>query len=147
MRDGWVADAARTFPVGPVAPIAGKLLTVTEESLLLAGQVHGGIGQGIGQALIEETRFDDSGQMLTASFMDYAMPRAGDLPNYDFSWEVVTCRTNPLGIKGCGEAGTIGAPPAVMNALLDALAPLGITDLQMPATARRVWEAMRAATA
>jgi carbon-monoxide dehydrogenase large subunit len=115
--------------------------------LLLAGQVHGGIGQGIGQALIEETRFDDSGQMLTASFMDYAMPRAGDLPNYDFSWEVVPCRTNPLGIKGCGEAGTIGAPPAVMNALLDALAPLGITDLQMPATARRVWEAMRAATA
>jgi aerobic carbon-monoxide dehydrogenase large subunit len=115
--------------------------------LLLAGQVHGGIGQGIGQALIEETRFDDSGQMLTASFMDYAMPRAGDLPNYDFSWEVVPCRTNPLGIKGCGEAGTIGAPPAVMNALLDALAQLGITDLQMPATARRVWEAMRAATA
>ena len=115
--------------------------------LLLAGQVHGGIAQGIGQALLEEVRFDDSGQILSASFMDYAMPRADNLPNYDFSWEVVPCKTNPLGIKGCGEAGTIGAPPAVINALLDALAPLGITDLQMPATPRRIWEVMRAATA
>ncbi|HKX11438.1 MAG TPA: xanthine dehydrogenase family protein molybdopterin-binding subunit [Stellaceae bacterium] len=115
--------------------------------LLLAGQVHGGIGQGIGQALLEEVRFDDSGQILSASFMDYAMPRADNLPNYDFSWEVVPCKTNPLGIKGCGEAGTIGAPPAVINALLDALGPLGITDLQMPATPRRIWEAMQAAAA
>ena len=115
--------------------------------LLLAGQVHGGIGQGIGQALLEEVRFDDSGQILSASFMDYAMPRADNLPSYDFSWEVVPCKTNPLGIKGCGEAGTIGAPPAVINALLDALAPLGITDLQMPATPRRIWEAMQAAAA
>ena len=115
--------------------------------LLLAGQVHGGIGQGIGQALLEEVRFDDSGQILSASFMDYAMPRADNLPNYDFSWEVVPCKTNPLGIKGCGEAGTIGSPPAVINAVLDALAPLGITDLQMPATPRRVWEALQAAAA
>jgi carbon-monoxide dehydrogenase large subunit len=113
--------------------------------MLLAGQVHGGIGQGIGQALLEEVRFDESGQILSASFMDYAMPRADNLPSYDFSWEVVPCKTNPLGIKGCGEAGTIGAPPAVMNALLDALAPLGITELQMPATSRRIWEAMQSA--
>ena len=115
--------------------------------LLLAGQVHGGIAQGIGQALLEEVRFDDSGQILSASFMDYAMPRADNLPSYDFSWEVVPCKTNPLGIKGCGEAGTIGAPPAVINALLDAMAPLGVTDLQMPATPRRIWEAMHARAA
>ncbi|MBI1773955.1 MAG: xanthine dehydrogenase family protein molybdopterin-binding subunit [Proteobacteria bacterium] len=113
--------------------------------LLLTGQVHGGIAQGIGQALLEEARFDDTGQMLTASFMDYAMPRADNLPSYAFSWEVIPCQTNPLGIKGCGEAGAIGAPPAVMNALIDALAPLGITDLQMPATSHRIWQAMQRA--
>jgi len=113
--------------------------------LLLAGQVHGGIAQGVGQALVEKTVYDGDGQLLTASFMDYAMPRADDLPSYAFRWIEIPCRTNPLGIKGSGEAGAIGAPPAVMNALLDALAPLGVTHIDMPATPATVWQAIQAA--
>jgi carbon-monoxide dehydrogenase large subunit len=115
--------------------------------LLLAGQVHGGIGQGVGQALVERTIYNDDGQLLTASFMDYAMPRADNLPSYAFRWIEIPCKTNPLGIKGSGEAGAIGAPPAVMNALHDALAPLGVTHLDMPATPAAVWQAIRAAGA
>ncbi|HLJ63813.1 MAG TPA: molybdopterin cofactor-binding domain-containing protein, partial [Stellaceae bacterium] len=95
-------------------------------------------------ALFENTLYDESGQLLTGSFMDYALPRAGDVPAIDFHWNEIPCRSNPLGIKGCGEAGAIGAPPAVMNALLDALAGLGVRDLDMPATPRRVWEAIAA---
>ena len=92
--------------------------------MLLEGQVHGGIVQGIGQALLEETVYDeDSGQLLTGSFMDYAMPRADDLPNFSFATRNVPCTTNPLGVKGAGEAGAIGAPPAVINAIVDALQP------------------------
>ena len=108
--------------------------------LLLGGQVHGGVAQGIGQALLERTVYDSEGQLLSGSFTDYAMPRAFDLPAIDFRWNPIPCRTNPLGIKGSGEAGAIGAPPAVMNAVIDAL---GGTAIDMPATPERVWRALR----
>ncbi|MEE2970534.1 MAG: molybdopterin cofactor-binding domain-containing protein, partial [Pseudomonadota bacterium] len=112
--------------------------------LLLAGQVHGGVAQGIGQALLENVIFDrDSGQILTASFLDYAMPRADDLPAISFGHHDVPCKTNPLGVKGAGEAGCVGAPPAVINAILDALKPLGVNDISMPATPERVWRAIQ----
>jgi carbon-monoxide dehydrogenase large subunit len=115
--------------------------------LLLEGQVHGGVTQGIGQALLEAVVFDeDSGQIVTGSFMDYAMPRADDVPSFTIGLHDVPCRTNPLGVKGAGEAGCVGAPPAVINAILDALRPLGVTDIAMPATPERVWKAMRDAT-
>jgi len=111
--------------------------------LLLAGQVHGGIAQGVGQALLEGCVYDaKSGQLITGSFMDYCMPRAHDLPGIEFNFNVVPCATNPLGIKGAGEAGAIGAPPAVINALVDALGDLGIEHIDMPATPQRVWEAI-----
>jgi len=114
--------------------------------LIVAGQVHGGIGQGIGQALLEYTVYDpSSGQLLSGSFMDYAMPRADDLPMIDLAFNEVPCTGNPLGVKGCGEAGTIGACPAFMNALVDALAPLGVRHVDMPATPERVWRAIRSA--
>ncbi|HET6520435.1 MAG TPA: xanthine dehydrogenase family protein molybdopterin-binding subunit [Geminicoccaceae bacterium] len=113
--------------------------------LLLTGQVHGGIVQGIGQALHEDTVYDpESGQLLTGSFMDYTMPRADDLTFIDFSMHNVPCRTNPLGIKGSGEAGSIGAPPAVVNAVVDALRPVtGIDHIDMPVTPLKVWRALR----
>ena len=114
--------------------------------LLAAGQVHGGTVQGIGQALFEATRFDArSGQLLSGSLMDYCLPRARDLPPLDVSTAGVRCRNNPLGIKGAGEVGTIGAPPAVVNAVLDALGPLGVTAIDMPMTPERVWRAIRTA--
>jgi len=113
--------------------------------LLLAGQVHGGIAQGIGQALLERVVYDRDGQLLSGSFTDYAMPRAGEMPSLDFRWKVIPCRTNPLGIKGCGEAGAIGAPPAVINAVIDALAERGVTAIDMPATPERLWRALQAA--
>jgi len=110
--------------------------------LLLAGQVHGGVAQGVGQALLERVSYDpDSGQMLSGSLMDYTMPRAGDLPMIDFETIEVPCLTNPMGIKGAGEAGAIGAPPAVINALVDALAPFGVEHIDMPATPEVVWQA------
>ncbi len=111
----------------------------TLNPLMLAGQVHGGAVQGIGQALMEEVRFDADGQMLTASYMDYAMPRAADAPNFSFETRNVRCVTNALGVKGAGEAGAIGACPAVMNAIADALTRAGkSTQLQMPATAPKL---------
>ena len=115
--------------------------------LLVAGQVHGGIVQGIGQALLEHTVYDpDSGQLLTGSFMDYCLPRADDLPGIDLLLvEDYPCATNPMGVKGAGEAGAIGAPPAVINALVDALAELGIAHIDMPATPLRVWQAIQGA--
>ena len=114
--------------------------------LLAAGQVYGGIAQGIGQALLENAVYDEeTGQLLTGSFMDYAMPRASDLPMMDVSWNEIPCRTNPLGVKGAGEAGSIGAPPAVINAIVNALAEYGITHIDMPATPERVWSAIHAA--
>ncbi len=116
---------------------------LTVNPLLLAGQVHGGIAQGIGQALLERTVYDKDGQLLTASFMDYCMPRADDVPSFHFSTRNVPSTTNPLGIKGAGEAGSIGSCPAVMNALVDALnRHAGITHIDMPATPERVWMAI-----
>ena len=117
--------------------------------LLLEGQVHGGIVQGIGQALLEETVYDnDSGQLLSGTFMDYAMPRADNLPFFSFATRNVPCKNNPLGIKGAGEAGAIGAPPALINAIVDALhARAGVRHVDMPATPRRVWDALHGAAA
>ncbi len=114
--------------------------------LLLEGQICGGIAQGVGQVLMEDIRFDPaSGQLLTGSFMDYAMPRAGDLSAVHCDSNPVPTKTNPLGVKGAGEAGNVGALPAVGNALIDALSPLGIRHLEMPATPERLWRAIRAA--
>ena len=109
--------------------------------LLLAGQVHGGTAQGIGQALFEGARYDEeTGQLLTGSFMDYCMPRAGSIPDIAFSYtEACPTTANPLGVKGCGEAGAIGAPPAVINAVVDALSAYGITHIDMPATPEKIW--------
>jgi aerobic carbon-monoxide dehydrogenase large subunit len=117
----------------------------TINPIMLEGQVHGGVVQGIGQALIEHTVYDDaSGQLLTGSFMDYAMPRADDLPSFSFATHNVPCKANPLGVKGAGEAGAIGAPPAVINAIVDALhRRTGLRHIDMPATPRRVWEALQ----
>ncbi|MDI7923604.1 xanthine dehydrogenase family protein molybdopterin-binding subunit [Ferirhizobium litorale] len=110
--------------------------------LIVEGQVHGGIAQGVGQALLENVHYDPAtGQLLTASFMDYAMPRADDLPSFKVSHQVTACPNNPLGIKGCGEAGAIGSPPALINAITDAI---GNNNLTMPATTQKVWEAARA---
>ena len=116
----------------------------TLNPLLLAGQVHGGAVQGIGQALMENTVYDpDSGQLLTASLMDYALPRADDCPSFTFETRNVPCRTNPLGVKGAGEAGAIGSCPAVMNAILDALwRAYRIRHLDMPATPEKLWAAI-----
>ena len=113
--------------------------------MLVAGQAHGGIAQGIGQALTESVVYDEDGQMLTGSFMDYALPRASDLPVLGFESHPVPARTNPLGVKGCGEAGCAGSLPAVMNAVVDALSEFGITHIDMPATPHRVWQAIQAA--
>jgi carbon-monoxide dehydrogenase large subunit len=114
--------------------------------MIVEGQVHGGLVQGIGQALLEHCVYDrETGQLVTGSFMDYTMPRADDMPDFTIGHVCTPCTTNPLGTKGCGEAGAIGSPPAVINAVLDALAPLGVKDFDMPATPHRVWEAIRAA--
>jgi carbon-monoxide dehydrogenase large subunit len=116
--------------------------------MIVEGQVHGGLVQGIGQALMEHCVYDrETGQLVTGSFMDYAMPRADDFPNFTIGHVCTPCTTNPLGTKGCGEAGAIGSPPAVMNAVLDALAPLGVKDLDMPASPNRVWNAIQQAKA
>ena len=117
---------------------------VTVNPVLLLGQVHGGIAQGIGQALIENAVYDADGQLVTASFMDYAIPRAWDLPFFDFKTRNVPSKHNALGIKGAGEAGTVGSAPAVMNAVVDALRTVGVSHLDMPATPQRVWDAIQA---
>src|SRR5262249_53931138 len=116
--------------------------------LIVRGQIHGGIAQGIGEALPEPALYDpQSGQLLTASFMDYAMPRAEHFPAFETKLEEIPAKTNPLGVKGIGESGTIGAPPTVINAILDALRPLGVEHIDMPATPERVWASMRRAKA
>src|SRR5712672_364059 len=115
--------------------------------LLVDGQAHGGIVQGIGQALRECTVYDEQGQLLTGSYMDYAMPRAEDVPLFMHDFHCVPATTNPLGAKGCGEAGCAGALPSVMNALIDALSEFGIRHIDMPATPERVWQAIRNARA
>jgi carbon-monoxide dehydrogenase large subunit len=116
--------------------------------LIVEGQVHGGLAQGIGQALYESCVYDnESGQLVTGSYMDYCMPRADGVPSFAVSTNGTPCTHNPLGVKGCGEAGAIGAPAAIMNAVVNALAPFGVTDMTMPATPERVWRAMHHAAA
>lgn len=111
--------------------------------LLLKGQIHGGVAQGVGQVLMECVRFDAAGQLITGSFMDYAVPRAGDLCSFSVESNPVPTRTNPLGVKGAGEAGCVGALPAVANALVDALAEFGVTHIEMPASSECLWRAMQ----
>ncbi|HTQ43738.1 MAG TPA: xanthine dehydrogenase family protein molybdopterin-binding subunit [Polyangiaceae bacterium] len=108
--------------------------------MIVEGQVHGGLAQGIGQALTEGCHYDDSGQLVTGSFMDYCLPRASDLPSYQVDTRETPCSHNPLGVKGCGEAGAIGAPAAFMNAITDAL---GVKDMPMPATPLAVWQTLK----
>jgi aerobic carbon-monoxide dehydrogenase large subunit len=165
-EDGLDSDAvfqgpASTFPNGchicevEVDPETGHVQAVSYRVLddfgrvinpmLVAGQVHGGVAQGLGQVILENCVYDETGQILTASFTDYAMPRAGDMPDVDFAYEEIPSKTHTeLGAKGCGEAGTVGALPAVMSAICDAI---GVDHLDMPATPERVWRAMRAAAA
>ena len=114
--------------------------------MIVDGQVHGGVAQGIGQALMENCVYDEVGQLLSGSFMDYCMPRADDLPNFGVSQHTTLCTHNPLGVKGCGEVGAIGSPPAVINAVVDALKPYGITHFDMPASPQRVWKVINAHT-
>ena len=157
-------DAVSNFPNGchiaevEIDPATGRVeivryLAVDDvgtviNPLLVDGQVHGGVAQGIGQAMLELVQYDpDSGQLLSGSFMDYAMPHADDMPNIEVDLHVVPTPTNPLGVKGAGEAGSVAAPPALINAILDALAPLGVSHIEMPATPERVWRAVQAAGA
>jgi carbon-monoxide dehydrogenase large subunit len=149
---------AQTFPNGchiveveidpDTGAVAIERYTVVDDfgrtinPLLLEGQVHGGVVQGIGQALLERASYDGSGQLLSGSLMDYAMPRASDVPSFAFSTHNVPTKANPLGVKGAGEAGAVGAPPAVMNAIVDALARAGAHHIDMPATPGRIWQAL-----
>jgi len=108
--------------------------------LIVEGQVHGGLAQGIGQALYENAHYDETGQLITASYMDYTMPRADNFPDFQLGFTCTKATTNPLGVKGCGEAGSIGAPPTVMNAVINAL---GGQEISMPATAEKIWKACK----
>jgi carbon-monoxide dehydrogenase large subunit len=117
----------------------------TINPLMLEGQVHGGIAQGLGQALLECCLYEsESGQLLSATFMDYTMPRADDLPSIRFKRNEVPCTTNPLGIKGAGEAGAIGAPPAIINAVVNALAEFGVRHVDMPVRSAQLWQIIQA---
>jgi carbon-monoxide dehydrogenase large subunit len=115
--------------------------------MIVHGQTMGGVAQGLGQALLERCVYDAAGQLLSASFLDYAVPRADDLPPFETELEDRPSTTNELGVKGAGEAGTVAAPCAAMSAVLDALAPLGVEHIDMPATPERVWRAIEAARA
>ncbi|MEM5470524.1 xanthine dehydrogenase family protein molybdopterin-binding subunit [Hoeflea sp. AS60] len=157
LKEGAFYDPSNfTFPAGcyicevEVDPQTGKTEVIQFVAaddfgniinpMIVEGQVHGGVAQGIGQALLEGTHYDpETGQLLTASYMDYTMPRADDLPSFNVSHQTTPCPSNPLGIKGCGEAGAIGSPPALINAITDAI---GNNDLTMPATPQRVWAAL-----
>ncbi len=159
LKEGAFYDPSNfTFPAGcyicevEVDPDTGKTQVVQFVAaddfgkiinpMIVEGQVHGGVAQGIGQALLEGTVYDaDSGQLLTASYMDYTMPRADDLPSFQVSTTETPCPSNPLGIKGCGEAGAIGSPPALINAITDAIST---NNLSMPATPQKVWMALQA---
>ncbi len=134
-----VVTLVRYTSIGDV----GKVIN----SMLCEGQIHGGVAQGVGQALMETIAFDNAGQLVTGSFQDYAMPRAEDFPDMLSGLTEIPATTNPLGVKGAGEAGATGAPPAVVNAILDALRPLGIDHIDMPATPHRIWQAINAARA
>ena len=135
-RDTGALDIVRYAAVDDVGTVINPLLMI--------GQLHGGIVQGVGQAMLENVVWDrNSGQLVSGSFMDYTMPRADDLPSFEMEINEVPTSTNPMGVKGAGEAGCVGALPAVMNAIVDALRPLGVTTLDMPATTERVWRAMQ----
>ena len=114
--------------------------------MIVEGQIHGGLAQGIGQALLEGAVYDESGQLTTGTFLDYAMPRADDLISFEVDGNVTPCPHNPLGAKGAGEAGCIGSTPAIVNAVVDALRPLGVKDLAMPLTPQKVWAAINSAS-
>jgi carbon-monoxide dehydrogenase large subunit len=111
--------------------------------VIVEGQIHGGLAQGIAQALYEEAVYDAEGNLTTGSLVDYLVPAAPDLPHFDTGRTETPSTSNPLGVKGVGEAGTIASTPAVMNAVVDALRPFGITDIDMPATPERVWRALQ----
>ncbi len=113
--------------------------------MIVEGQVHGGLAQGIGQAMLEQAVYDEDGQLLTGSYMDYTMPRADDVPSFEVGTTCTPCTHNPLGVKGCGEAGAIGAPPAVINAICDALKDHGVAHMDMPATPEKIWRAIHSA--
>jgi carbon-monoxide dehydrogenase large subunit len=113
--------------------------------MVLDGQRHGGIAQGFGQAMLEEVLYDENGQALTSTMGDYALPRAVDFPAFELDRTETPTPRNPLGAKGIGEAGTIGSTPAIVNAVVDALAPFGITHLDMPTTPERVWRVIHGA--
>ena len=121
-----------------------KLLIARHDAAdrIVDGQIHGGLAQGIGQALFEGVIYDQHGQMTNGSYMDYTMPRADDLPSFEIDRQETPCPHNPLGVKGAGEAGCIGSTPAVVNAVVDALAHKGVRDIEMPMTPERVWRAM-----
>jgi len=158
-----VLNLQGTFPNGchvaevEVDPDTGHVQTVAYSvvddmgrvinPMIVEGQAHGGIAQGLGQALMENAAYDAGGQLLSGSFMDYGMPRADDMPPIGFELNVVPCVTNILGVKGAGEAGTVGAAPAVINAIIDALAEHGVTKIDMPATPEKVWRAIQGAKA
>jgi carbon-monoxide dehydrogenase large subunit len=111
--------------------------------LIVEGQVHGGIAQGIAQALYEEAVYDDNGQLLSATLLDYAVPNAGKLPSFETERTVTPCPHNPLGVKGVGEAGTIASPATIVNAVMDALKPYGVKHLDMPLRAEKIWKAIQ----
>ena len=111
--------------------------------MIVEGQVQGGVAQGIGQALLERAVYAEDGQLMSGSYMDYAMPRAYDLPNIETTTETTLCTHNPIGSKGCGEAGTIGSTPAVINTVVDALRDYGVRHIDMPASAEKVWAIIR----
>ena len=156
---GAITLPAWTFPNGchvaevEIDPLTGETVlqryTIVDDfgtlvnPLLVEGQVHGGVAQGAGQALLEKTVYSADGQLLSGSFMDYCMPRADDLPSFDFSNVVIPCKNNPRGIKGCGEAGSVAAPAAIINAVVDALANDGINHIDMPATPQSIWQTIQ----
>ena len=113
--------------------------------MIVDGQIHGGITQGVAQALYEEAIYDEDGSLLTSSLTNYLVPSAAELPSYELDRTVTLSPTNPLGVKGVGETGAIASPAAVMNAVIDGLAPFGVTDIDMPATLERVWRAIQEA--
>jgi carbon-monoxide dehydrogenase large subunit len=113
------------------------------DDTIVTAQMHGGVAQGLGQALTEATVYDAGGQLVSGSFMDYALPRAHDVPMMQVEHHAIACRTNPLGAKGCGESGAIGGPPCVTNGVMDALAELGITQLNTPLTPQKIWQAIK----
>jgi carbon-monoxide dehydrogenase large subunit len=135
-RDTGTIEVVRYFMVNDFGTVINPML--------VAGQAHGGVVQGIGQILMEHARYDEQGQPITGSFMDYALPRAADAPGFSIENHSVPCKTNRLGVKGCGEAGCAGALPSVMNAIVDALSEVGITHIDMPVTPEKVWRVLNA---